>query len=220
LNNGVNVGEHLMATKIDSKVDLRGVQEQVEESAKSVRAYSRKAELIALGMVGMAYDKSVALMGASRKFIATVERRGAKVEQSIGSRIQALRDEAGAEVHKVRTAIEQRMENITEGVSERADAVERQVQGTLDKVRRESGNGWGLEAATVTIEVEKAFEKMDSLPFPDYDDLTVDQVTAKLAELDAESLATMRNYEAAHKQRVTVLRELDAALQARTAEAA
>jgi hypothetical protein len=215
-----------MANKVENLVDLRAVQEQVEDGAKSIRTYSRKAGLIALGMVGMAYDQSVAMMGAGRKFIAKVERRGAKIEQDINRRIQAARDEAGAEVHKVRAAIEQRMENITQGVSERADAVERQVQGALDKVRRDSGNGRGLEFAAVTIEVETGVEKgvekvaetIDSLPFPDYDYLTVEQVTAKLADLDAGALAAMRNYEAAHKQRVTVLRELDAAIQTRAAE--
>jgi hypothetical protein len=85
----------------------------------------------------------------------------------------------------------------------------------------------GLDVAAVTAvtidvgkEVEKEVEKLAGRPLPDYDDLTVDQVKAKLAELDAESLSAMRSYEATHKQRVTVLRELDDALQAHTTEAA
>ncbi|MCC9076497.1 hypothetical protein FKZ61_010290 [Litorilinea aerophila] len=46
-------------------------------------------------------------------------------------------------------------------------------------------------------------------PFPDYDDLTAPEILQRLDALDADGLARLRRYEAAHKQRVTILRAVD-----------
>ncbi len=46
-------------------------------------------------------------------------------------------------------------------------------------------------------------------PFPDYDDLTAPEILQRLNTLDADGLARLRRYEAAHRQRVTILRAVD-----------
>ena len=43
------------------------------------------------------------------------------------------------------------------------------------------------------------------LPINDYDELTVDDLVAKLADLDLDALETVREYELAHARRTTVL---------------
>lgn len=50
------------------------------------------------------------------------------------------------------------------------------------------------------------------LPIENYDELNVREVTASLAGLTNDELETVRAYEAANKNRVTVLREIDTLL--------
>lgn len=47
------------------------------------------------------------------------------------------------------------------------------------------------------------------LPIPDYQQLTVTQVIDRLAELSADQLAAVREYEVAHRNRKTLLERLD-----------
>jgi hypothetical protein len=46
---------------------------------------------------------------------------------------------------------------------------------------------------------------VDSLPIPDYDELSASQVVERLAGLDAASLERIRHYESAHRARTTIL---------------
>lgn len=56
----------------------------------------------------------------------------------------------------------------------------------------------------------------DTLPVPEFDELSVKNVVAALdaGDFDAVALRTLRAYEVANKDRVTLLRELDARLEA------
>ena len=47
------------------------------------------------------------------------------------------------------------------------------------------------------------------LPIPDYDQLTVDQVMAKLDGLSRDQLRAIKSYEEGHKRRKTLLEQLD-----------
>jgi hypothetical protein len=46
---------------------------------------------------------------------------------------------------------------------------------------------------------------VDSLPIPDYDELSASQVVERLAGLDPQSLDAIRRYESAHRGRNTIL---------------
>jgi hypothetical protein len=52
----------------------------------------------------------------------------------------------------------------------------------------------------------------DDLPLPDYDHLPTGSLEGRIRSLDAEQLATVRAYEAAHAGRVAVLQLIDARL--------
>ena len=51
-----------------------------------------------------------------------------------------------------------------------------------------------------------------TLPIEGYDNLTVPQITARLAGLNAAQLKQLRTYEKRHKARLGVLQRIDAAL--------
>lgn len=81
----------------------------------------------------------------------------------------------------------------------------------------------GVERVTKRAEkVEATVEKkVDELvnPIDNYDELNVEQVSAKLSTLNVAQLGTVRAYEVANKNRVTVLRALDDELEARAEKA-
>ena len=64
----------------------------------------------------------------------------------------------------------------------------------------EAGAGPGVSKAAAT------------LPIEGYDNLTVPQITARLAGLNAAQLKQLRTYEKRHKARLGVLQRIDAAI--------
>ncbi|HXF63432.1 MAG TPA: hypothetical protein VNK95_17520 [Caldilineaceae bacterium] len=194
-------------TKIEKKVDLRALQEQVEDNIKTLRAYGRKAERVYLGLLGMAYDSGQAWMASGKKFVEKAERRGLKVEQELSERVREMRDEATREVGNLRVRVTDRLDTVVKEVADRGEAVERKVQKVMEQVKARGANGAGVEVAEVKIEVE------EELPIPGYDALRVDEISAKLGDMSADVLMKLRAYEAAHKNRITVLREIDSRLE-------
>ena len=55
---------------------------------------------------------------------------------------------------------------------------------------------------------------MATLPITNYDELTAKEIIAQLDELDEPGLEMVKEYESAHGQRKTVLRDLDRMLAA------
>ena len=192
--------------KVEKKVDLRALQEQVEDNVKTLRTYGRKAERVYLGLLGMAYDRGQAWMTSGKKFIEKAERRGEKVEQELTERVREMREEATREVGSLRVRVTDQLDSVVKEVAERGEAVERKVQKVMDQVKTRGANG-GVEVAEVKIEVE------EELPIPGYDALRVEEIIAKLGDMSAEVLMKLRAYEAAHKNRITVLREIDSRLE-------
>ena len=63
--------------------------------------------------------------------------------------------------------------------------------------------------ATVLRELNR---RIDAMPIADYDDLAVEQITAKLDELDTAQLTVIAQYERVHGNRVGVLQSIEARL--------
>ena len=60
-------------------------------------------------------------------------------------------------------------------------------------------------AAAATADRDAAAPDVESLPIPDYDELSASQVIERLEGLDAESLDAIRAYESSHRGRNTIL---------------
>lgn len=197
--------------KVETKVDLRKVQEQVEDGAKEASAYARKAERIYLGLWGMAYDTSMDLMKTGKDFLDKAEKRGVKVENELKERAAEMRKEATEEVRSLRKRVESQVDEVSKEVATRGEAVEKEVQKAFDKVMPGGANGKHMEIDQIKIEVDVVTQS----PIAGYDEMNVDEVGERLGLLDAPKLLEVRAYEVSHKNRVTVLRDIDAELEAR-----
>jgi DNA anti-recombination protein RmuC len=64
-------------------------------------------------------------------------------------------------------------------------------------------------------DVEKSLSnRIHQLPIEDYDRLNADEIVRQIDALGANGLSTLRDYEAGHKGRVTILKAIDARLAA------
>ncbi len=180
-----------MTTKLNVNLDLRSVQEQVEDSVKQARKLSRKAVLASLGLAGMAYDTGKSMWEESAQLLERAEKRGGEIEETFNEKVTDLQDQVNEEVHSLRSQVQNR-------VKEMADRIKPAV----------------LSSRTVEVgSVKIAVEVEEEPPLADYGELTVQDVIGRLGEQDREMMQRIRAYEITHKNRVTVVREIDDRLQ-------
>ncbi|MFN8495995.1 MAG: hypothetical protein U0350_50860 [Caldilineaceae bacterium] len=198
-----------MNTKMN--MSLRNVQEQAEDSVKQASQWSRKAFYIYAGMWGMAYDNTKMLWDKSMNLVDNAEHRGEEVMQDFTKRVENMREQANHQFMQWRGDVEQRVHDVEQRVhdagvelTENVKNVERRAEQVMERLGL---NGELVAVKPVTIEiVETVVEKPVLVePFAGYDEMTAKEVVEKLGPLGEDVLAIVREYEAAHKNRVTVL---------------
>ena len=214
-----------------ANLNMRNVQESVEDNAKLMREYGRKAFLAYLGAWGMTYDFSKSVYNDGWKFVDKAEKRGEEVEKELIKVLEAYQKDFPGEVKKLANTVEDGVKNVAEEMSGQAGKVGENFQKVVsrfDFMHREPKVEDIQVAERMTDVVDKAakvvkdtadavVEKVESAfdaVWKGYDELSVKDITAGLDKLDIETLEKVRVYEAANKNRVTVLREIDAKLEA------
>ncbi|NJN82411.1 MAG: hypothetical protein HC802_09145 [Caldilineaceae bacterium] len=193
-----------MNTKVNVDINLRNVQEQAEDAVKHVRTTGRRAFLISVGMAGMAYDAGVWLWEDGAKLLDKAEDRGEEIEQKFFDEINKLRDQTTDEAMKIKN-------RVAKDVGESSKTVEQEVEKILNRV------GFGSKPSIADepgeIQIERVEEAM-AAPFEGYMELTAAEVIERVKLFDnLEALETLQAYEMAHKNRVTVLREVEQRLE-------
>lgn len=196
-----------MTEKMPVNVDLRNVQETVEDGSKRVREFGRKAALAYVGAWGLAYDAAKEMMQDGESLFDKAAKRGEEIEQMWLKNFEKIQD--NKEVKRVVDYVEDQVDVVmknTESVRKNAEGIVNEVEKFLDQVNPMKGE---TVAENVEIVVEAIVE-----PFAGYMDMSAKELIGKLPEMPMEELKSMRAYEVANKNRVTVLREIDALLEA------
>lgn len=198
-----------MSEKMTMSIDLRNLQERIEDNVKQMRTLSRKAILAYAGMWGLAYDKAQELLNDGVKLLEKAEKRGEDIEAEWRERLSKVQEKP--EVKRVVDYVEDQVDS----VSQNAKSIVAEVEKFLAHFQPAAGN---VQEAVkdVTIEVKAA---VTETVVEGYEEMPAKDVIAMLPSLSKETLMKLRAYEAANKNRVTVLREIDALLEA-PAEAA
>lgn len=217
---------------MSANLNMRNVQEGMEDSAKQLREYGRKAFLAYIGAWGMGYDFGKSVYSDGWKFVDKAEKRGEEVEKELMKIIEAYQKDFPGEVKKLANTVEDGVKHLAEDVSEQAgkygEDFQKRVASRLDFMHRDAKIESIEVSEKVTGAVDKAAEAVKDtadavaekvenafdVVWKGYDELSVKDITAGLDKLEAASLEKVREYEAANKNRVTVLREIDAKLQA------
>lgn len=192
-----------MSDKVTMNIDLRNVQEQVEDSVKQVQTFGRKAVLAYAGMWGLAYDKVQEFWAESGKLLEKAEKRGEEIEAEWLQQFNKVQEKP--EVKRVVDYVEDQVDH----VSKNAKSVVAEVEKFLAQFQPAASN---VQAAVkdVAIEVQAAVAEA---VVEGYDEMSAKDVIAMLPSFSKEMLAKVRDYEVANKNRVTVLREIDALLE-------
>jgi chemotaxis regulatin CheY-phosphate phosphatase CheZ len=198
-----------MSDKVTMNIDLRNVQEQVEDGVKQAQTFSRKAVLAYAGMWGLAYDKAQELWAESGKLLEKAEKRGEDIETEWMQQFNKVQEKP--EVKRVVGYVEDQVDH----VSKNAKSVVAEVEKFLAQFQPAASN---VQAAVkdVAIEVQAA---VTEAVVEGYDEMPAKDVIAMLPSFSKEMLAKVREYEAGNKNRVTVLREIDELLEASVEQA-
>lgn len=188
-----------MSEKSPVNVDLRNVQETVEDSMKSAQDVGRKAILATVGMWGLAYDKANSLWGASMELVDKAEKRGEELEMSFNKRFEKLQEKP--EVKRVVDVVEDSVDTVSKNTKSVVSEVEKFLAQFQPKAEE--------AVKDVAIKVENVLDEV----LPGYDELAAKDIVAKLPGMPEEALLKVREYEVKNKNRVTVLREIDVLLE-------
>jgi len=206
-------------------LDVSNIQEQVEDNLTCLRQLGRKSTLAYLGLWGMIYDNTKALVNDNAAWLDLVEKRGIQLEAALGEKVQQLDNQAANELKKWR---EQAKENRKQADQDRAAAVDQtpsEIEQRIEQILARLGIPNRDRLEKLSREIDALSQKIDQqlapttqatpdqlaavLPIAGYAEMNVKTVTNQLKGLTVEQLAMVRAYEAAHAGRVTVLREID-----------
>jgi hypothetical protein len=188
-----------MSEKTAMNVDLRDMQEKVEDGVQSAKNMGRKAVLASVGVWGLAYDKAQDFWGAGMGLVDKAEKRGEVLEQDFGARFNKMQEQP--QVKKVVDVVDTGYDT----VSKNAKSVVAEVEKFLAQFQPKAEEAM----KDVAIEVEKAMEAV----IPGYDEMAAKDIVVKLPGMPKEKLVEIREYEVKGKNRVTVLREIDVLLE-------
>lgn len=188
-----------MNEKTMVNVDLRDVQEKVEDGVKSAQDMGRKYALAYVGMWGLAYDKAMELWDAGMEMVDKAEKRGEELEMAWGKQFDKLQEKP--ELKKVVDAVEDSVDVVSKNAKTVVSEVEKFLGQFQPKVEE--------AAKAVEIEVENMMDKV----MLGYDEMAAKDIVGKLPGMSKESLIEIREYEVKGKNRVTVLREIDVLLE-------
>ncbi len=207
------------------EIKLRNPQEQFG-NVENVRDIAHKAILAYAGLWGMAYDSAKYGLENSQELLEKAEKRGEEMEQEFSKWYDRYLEQASGEFSKLLERYGENFEGVKEVITENTkgvkDVVTGNTKGVTDKVLsavRPGSNGKDVQGTVIEVAeaVAETVENVVKAPFDGYDSLTAKELIAKFDGMDDKALEMIRDYEAATKNRITVLREIDERLQAVTA---
>ena len=191
------------------------VEEMATDTLTRVQDATRKSFFAYLGMWGVAYDGAVGAVDYSKRMFDKAVERGSSVEQSVMDEAQGRVANVEDQASEVRDRLKKRWRNSEQELETQIEAVFNRLelpnQSTLaalnEKIDRLNNK---IDGLVVTAETEVVVTQ----PLPDYDKFTAKKIVSLLDKLTIEELVQVKQYEMAHENRVTVLRDVDRLLEA------
>lgn len=192
--------------------------EVIEESMDSVESTSRKAARTYLGLLGLIYDESLSLFERARELVSRAEDRGQEVEAQTREEMERYYRRAEKQLTDLRRRF---MRTAARTSTAAEDQIEAQIENLLMQMgipSRDDVANLGQRIDELTREIEakllnSASPAVVEEPFKGYQNLTVREVNNRLEGLTMTELTHVKQYEMAHENRVTILREVDRLLE-------
>jgi phosphosulfolactate synthase (CoM biosynthesis protein A) len=184
-------------------VDLRDVQEKVEDGMQSAKNVGRKVVLASIGVWGLAYDRAQDFWDAGMSLVDKAEKRGEELEQDFGKRFNKMQEQVKEQPQ---------VKKVVDSVEDGYDAVSKNAKSVVSEVEKFLGQ-FQPKAEEVVKDVAIEVEKVMDAVIPGYDEMAAKDIVGQLPGMPKEKLIEIREYEVKGKNRVTVLREIDVLLE-------
>ncbi len=184
------------------------VQTKVGDTTSAIVESPRRLIDASRGALNTTRDEADQLLERGENLFDKLVERGEEIETQQVNRIQRVwkgaADLSRKQFHRVEHLAEQQMQFVLRTVNiPSMDDISR-----LDKE---------LERLNRKLDAQLKDKQLAAMPIANYDDLTAKEIIAQLDELDEVGLKAVEEFETAHGQRKTVLREVDHRLQAEIA---
>ena len=193
-------------------------QETLENGAARLQKLGRRAKWAYMGLLGLAYDEAKTRWEQSQQLMERVENRGQQLDEQAMAEAQKYYEEAGSRINTLQSRVRR---NTMEMEEQMGDEMETRIEAVLNRLNIPSRD----QIARLNAKIEALSRKIEEValtetdvttnePLPRYEQMTAKEVVGQLAGLSIEELRTVKEYEMARENRVTVLREVDNRLQA------
>jgi len=184
------------------------VQTKVGDTTSAIVESPRRLIDASRGALNTTRDEADQLLERGENLFDKLVERGEEIETQQVNRIQRVWKGAAnlsrKQIDRVEHLAEQQMQFVLRTINiPSMDDISR-----LDKE---------LERLNRKLDAQLKDKQLAAMPIANYDDLTAKEIIAQLDELDEVGLKAVEEFETAHGQRKTVLREVDHRLQAEIA---
>lgn len=180
---------------------IKKISTGLEERTKTVRSLTRRGWLLGLGAVSLTKDtveeqieqltrRSEKLENVGRKRVAWLERRVRGLEEQIDHQ----RDELTADIKDIRSTINKNVDLVLDRLN---------IPTSSDLAALD------VRLGRLSNELRELVAQTEPEPVEGYTKLRVEEVLPLLRSSDEATVQRIRDYEAVHANRTTVMREAD-----------
>lgn len=216
-----------METRLDVRnIDLRNAQEMIEDNMKLMQKTGRKVALTYAGLFGMAYDGVKSIVAQGRKIVSEAESRGEKMEAATLRQMKETQRGVEKRMKKVEKEVEKAQKRLIKQVHRSETQAENEMDTQMERVLDRLGIPSRDRIAKLSAEIEALSLKIDqhavapapvvemTVPLAEYNTMTAREIIALMDEMNPAQLAEIAAYEAAHDNRVTIIREVERRMEA------
>lgn len=217
----------------NNTLNLSQLQETAEDTIKNVRRFGRKSVMAYVGLWGMAYDVTIK---DRAQWLAKAEKRGERIEKDMTKRVSSLRSDVEHRVGEVTNDVNDVVEKLQDGLkkflrpngaTEMIEEIEVSAIKSIEEISEEAQKSTKATATKVKKAVKQSARKVESIaetvveaveklemPFEEYDTLAWNQIVARVETMNHDALVALREYEMANRKRPSILKAVNAKLEA------
>ncbi len=207
------------------KEGAEALERGMEEAQRIARESAREAERIARDTEREAREADSSPEEDISSAIRESVRRSEAGVQEAAQAATTVSEETRAGAEELSSIIRESVSRSEAGVQEEAHAeitapeetradVEEDISSAIRESVRRSEAGVQEAAQAATTAPEETPTDTEELPIEDYDSLNVNQVTQRLGELSVDELERLRDYEAEHKNRRSLMQRFERRIRA------
>lgn len=208
---------------------LENTKKMTETAYTDAKNGGHKVVLVGLGTMGMAQDTLQDLYKRTSSWYEKSYERGAEIEKRFRhdadelltesrKRFETAETDLEAQVKKVVDRLKVPSQDELKGLTKNLEDVEGRIEGFVRNVLKmepkKVSDVVGEVETKVAATVEATAEAIAQLPFADYAELTAKEINQRMGDMTLSEMRKVLDYESAHENRVTVIREINRRLEA------